>query len=548
MPVPPDGAASGMRSSGRHDRRPTAAIWPMALYALLLLVQIARILRLNGGVFTYTLDDPYIHLAVAEGISRGVYGINPGQFAAPSSSILWPWLLAPFIRLPFAHLVPLIFNAVCGWLTVALFFRIIRAGFRSADTGQDDRPDDRPAAVIAALLIPATNLVGLVLTGMEHSLQVLVATVVIHGWVVMDERARPPWWFLAALVLGPLIRYEMFALTLPALGVLLIRRQWAAAVGTGIVVAGLTGAFSLFLVRHGLEALPTSVTAKSDVFTPGGSLAAALAHFRGQLDVDGRAIPRVAIAMLLLATAVRRSAPLRARHLAACCAVAALGFALGGTGAYGNRYEVFVWVALLLALLYVHAGAVVRFIVDARGPLALTVGLLAVPVLSWNYVREVALSDLGANNIHQQQYQMHRFIADFHRGPVAANDIGCLAYRNEHAVVDLAGIVAPGVWRQRLESEDVRWMDTAARAAGARCAMVYEDWFRGIPVNWVPVAELHLGRRRVSCAGSMVTFFATEAGEAAALREQLRAFGATLPSGVRLEFRGDHQQSSADRF
>jgi len=245
---------------------------------------------------------------------------------------------------------------------------------------------------------------------------------------------------------------------------------------------------------------------------------------------------------------VRRSAPLRARHLAGCCAAATLGFALGGTGAYGNRYEIFVWVALLLALLYVHAGAVARFIVDARGPLALTVGLLAVPVLSWNYVREVALSDLGANNIHQQQYQMHRFVADFHRGPVAANDIGCLAYRNEHAVVDLAGIVAPGIWRQRLESDDVRWMDTAARAAGARCAMVYEDWFRGIPVNWVPVAELHLGRRLVSCAGPTVTFFATGADEATALREQLLAFGATLPSGVRLEIRDESRQPSADRF
>jgi len=246
--------------------------------------------------------------------------------------------------------------------------------------------------------------------------------------------------------------------------------------------------------------------------------------------------------VLLLATVVRRSSPVRARHLAGCCAAAILGFALGGAGTYGNRYEIFVWASSLLALLYIHAGAITGFIRDARWPFALAVGLLAVPLLSWSYVREWAMSDLGAGNIYQQQFQMHRFVTDYHRGPVAANDIGCLAYRNDYPVADLAGIVSAGTWRRRLESDDVQWMDDVARAAGARCAMIYVDWFRGLPTNWVPVGELHLGQRLVSCAGAEVGFFATDAGSAEAIREQLRAFGATLPPGVRLDIRGDDGQ------
>ncbi|HKL20996.1 MAG TPA: hypothetical protein VJ904_04275 [Tichowtungia sp.] len=58
------------------------------------------ILYLNGGVFTYSLDDAYIHLSLAEQIHHGHYGINAGEYSSPSSSVLCPFLLAPFSGLP----------------------------------------------------------------------------------------------------------------------------------------------------------------------------------------------------------------------------------------------------------------------------------------------------------------------------------------------------------------------------------------------------------------------------------------------------------------
>lgn len=42
----------------------------------------------------YTLDDPYIHLSLAENLLRGHYGVNLDEVASPSSSILYPFLLA----------------------------------------------------------------------------------------------------------------------------------------------------------------------------------------------------------------------------------------------------------------------------------------------------------------------------------------------------------------------------------------------------------------------------------------------------------------------
>src|SRR5271163_4367554 len=51
------------------------------------------ILKINHGTFVYTLDDPYIHLALSDQIRHGNYGIYPGVHAAPASSILFPFLL-----------------------------------------------------------------------------------------------------------------------------------------------------------------------------------------------------------------------------------------------------------------------------------------------------------------------------------------------------------------------------------------------------------------------------------------------------------------------
>ena len=55
---------------------------------VIILAEVVALLRLNNGHLVYTLDDPYIHLALAENIIHGHYGVNAGEFSAPSSSIL----------------------------------------------------------------------------------------------------------------------------------------------------------------------------------------------------------------------------------------------------------------------------------------------------------------------------------------------------------------------------------------------------------------------------------------------------------------------------
>src|SRR5687768_15402526 len=71
------------------------------LVLLIILIQ-------NSGGFSYSLDDPYIHLALSENLLRGHYGINPMEFSAPSSSIGYPFLLSGTLLLKLGQFGPLV--------------------------------------------------------------------------------------------------------------------------------------------------------------------------------------------------------------------------------------------------------------------------------------------------------------------------------------------------------------------------------------------------------------------------------------------------------
>ena len=66
--------------------------WPILAYLGLTIAAMVR----SGWNFEYPLDDVYIHLAMASEITRGGYGVNPGEIASAASSALYPMLLTPF--------------------------------------------------------------------------------------------------------------------------------------------------------------------------------------------------------------------------------------------------------------------------------------------------------------------------------------------------------------------------------------------------------------------------------------------------------------------
>ena len=93
----------------------------------------------------YTLDNPYIHLSLAENLLRGHYGVNVDEVASPSSSILYPFLLAGTLAFGLGGIAPLFLNTLgaigVSWLIAGFFLgRIGEIRHRSRVCGGIYRP------------------------------------------------------------------------------------------------------------------------------------------------------------------------------------------------------------------------------------------------------------------------------------------------------------------------------------------------------------------------------------------------------------------------
>jgi hypothetical protein len=254
-----------------------------ALLVLLVIIglELLAILILNDGRLIYSLDDAYIHLALAERIALGHFGINLSEAAAPSSSIIWPFLQLPFLLVKAGDYGPLVINVIAAMATLLIYSRV---GYLALCPCRRTRTKGFLLATIL-LLIPLTNLVGLVFTGMEHSLQLFLSSLVVLGMIEESRDGVVRWWLVAAIILVPLVRYESLALSLPALLYLAMRGHTRLALTGATMMAALILAYSLFLRTLGLNLLPNSLLAKSYILWSGGRVEAILGNLRANIMV-----------------------------------------------------------------------------------------------------------------------------------------------------------------------------------------------------------------------------------------------------------------------
>jgi hypothetical protein len=163
--------------------------------------------------------------------------------------------------------------------------------------------------------------------------------------------------------------------------------------------------------------------------------------------------------------------------------------------------------------------------------------LLLVPcllLLAFPYLQAIYLTPRAASNVYQQQYQMHRFLTDYYRGgAVAVNDLGWVSYRRPPGlyVLDLWGLSSPEASRQTVKDDS--WLDAITRRQGAGLAIVYPDWYEGIPEDWKPLGTMCMMSPKV-LSGRCVVFYSTGVGDTTTLTSELAAFTRTLPPSVQM--------------
>jgi hypothetical protein len=140
---------------------------------------------------------------------------------------------------------------------------------------------------------------------------------------------------------------------------------------------------------------------------------------------------------------------------------------------------------------------------------------------------------MAGRNIHEQQFQLHRFAVDFYRRPVAVNDLGWVSYRNPQYVLDLWGLGSEAARQARLITHQPGWIDDLTRRHDVGVAMIYPSWFDGqIPQGWRLLARLHSAHPHVSSALDDVSIYATSDSAVPDALQALRQFASSTSRSV----------------
>ena len=480
-------------------------VWASILVTLAFFATLEGLaMKATGGVFEYPLDDVYIHLAMAEGLWSGTYGVNPGEHAAAASSALYPVLLPPIISPDFQRLLPLFWNVVglvlSAWLWAEL---LLAAGFGKGTL----RPMGLFLAALGptALLVPATAFLG-----MEHSLHAAASLAIVLG-LLRHLQGHRSWPLLfAGLFFAPLLRYEGLGLALLASGALWATGARRAAVLGALVAVVPLALFTGYLVSLDLGALPSSIISKqAHGLDPGaGAASKLLSKFAQNLNSAGGAL--ILIFSLGAGIVWGANATVRKGRLgwfALVIAGAGISHLMFARIGWMNRYEHYV--------LFVSAGGFLVLLAQAPGrrsswivtPVALLTALIPAAVYLPDTLRNFPFA---ARTILLQQDQMSRFAKEFLRAPVAVNDLGKVSWNNENYVLDLWGLASVEALHLRLAPAPTGWADALVKQHAVPVAMIYDDWLQdAVGENWVRLGTLSLKSYYLVLGGAEVAFYST---------------------------------------
>ena len=503
----------------------------------------------------YSLDDPYIHMAMARNlVEHGVWGVTRYEFSSSSSSPLWVLLLATgYLVIGVRDFLPLLLVLAAASLALIVADRICR------EQGIGQR--QRTVVLLAVLFF--TPLVPLVMTGMEHGLQIVVDLAFIHGAVCLlsqDRRAAwPPWrpgrgrrdpvlqlWLCAPLVTA--VRYEGAFLIAVVCGLLLLRRQWRPLVALALLGLLPIALYAVIALTQGWPPLPNSILAKAGLPSD-GSAAEIFAYLRHGLVVlrfhpDLLVMITAALALFIHRHGRRGAWAAGQLWLLIFAATALLHVQFAQVGA-DLRYEGYLLALGVVAIGLTAGGPLSRLASGLRagaerrltsGALVLLVVCLLAPLLP-RATSAVSDTPRAMRNIFQQQYQMGLFLRDYYQGQaVVANDIGAINYLADIRLVDVVGLASEEVLRRRYDGScDAALIDSLARQQEAVVAVMYADWFvqqyGPLPAHWWPVASWTIPDN-IACARAKVDFVGLGAAATDTLRQNLEAFAPRLPAAV----------------
>ena len=523
--------------------------WAVGSYVVVTMGLLALGLRRTHGKFIYVIDDPAIHLSVAQDLIRhGTWGVTPHHFQSASSSPVWTVLLAVFMGMfPFARdYLPLALNAVAGiWL------------LRIVDRNQGFlRPSVRRPLHLLATFVMVTfvlYLPGLALTGMEHTLHaalVLAAVVLFHRQSTGQRLYWPRWAPYALIAVATLTRFETPMLALGIGSALLAQSvarwspgdspiPWRSRLPMVVGVGAASGVplllFAAFNKAMGQGFLPNSVLAKSqftgvDAVNPFGFQNIALRFAQDPL------IPVLTFVALAYLAFCRPGKNRNVFPAVTMVVATALHMTFASVGWF-ERYQIY----LVILGVYTSFSILAELAAGLPHPSAMTMrtGVAALVCLTaflapWKWYN-LHYAPLAINDTYRQRYQAARFLERYYDGqPIATGELGYISLYHKGPVTDLLGLGDYEVLRRRQTGRDKKEdLAQLSRQRGFKVVAVYPATVESrIPDNWIAVGTWTLAGRTTSAFSRDFWFYATTPDAVRPLEAHLREYAKELPESV----------------
>ncbi|MEQ8676132.1 MAG: hypothetical protein RLP44_22805 [Aggregatilineales bacterium] len=528
------------------------------IVSLIFLVSMIALVRdsqaLNDGKLIYGLDDAYIHMSIARNfVEHGVWGITQYDFSSTTSSPLWTGLLALIYAFTGVHEnLPLILNLIFG---IGAIFAANRLLMRF------ETPALYRLVLLLALII-LTPFNTLVLIGMEHVLQILMAILLVDEFFRImgaDEKAFRVSDGVRLGVLSALTamtRYEDLLLIGVLCLLFLLKGRWRLMLITGISASVPIIIYGMIAMSNGWDFLPTSLTIKSGAMS---YLRNATWQGRYQfLVVDTYKIfanQHILSLMLLSAMGAflyiyEKSRDLWDKRLIllviyALTTLMSVRFVSWPDPGTFSRYEAYL-VALSLIFIPAALGFALPHRLTRKLIPALVVGLILLAfVLNDIYQRYDDISFrqpvvTATTEIYRQQVQMGRFLAEhYNDSNIATNDIGAVTFFTDIHNVDIWGLGTIEVARAKNDNiySTARLAEIVAEN-DTQIAVIYSVWmdgYGGLPDDWILVEQWVMENPPVILGYHTVSFYALNAEAVPDLRANLDLFAPSLPDGVRRE-------------
>ncbi|MGV7216973.1 hypothetical protein [Bradyrhizobium sp. UFLA05-112] len=507
-------------------------------------VQIALVFIVTGGHFAYSLEAPYTHLALADQIALGNYGLFAGEHSAPSSTIIFPFLLSALRFLGLGALLPLLVNVASTVATGVLAVRLAKECQIPLA-----RLSTQYLFVLAAVIAVALNLPGLALTGLEHSLHVAMSVAYLLGLVRFVRYGRCDWWWFVCIIVQPIIRFEAAGMLVADTLIFIAFRRYGYALAILAIGVLLVAGYSAFLHLLGLPLLPSSILARSDwssaaVADHSGLVAVGVAlakNVYSNLNSFGAAqiLAGIALGVVWLGGVMRelqcrpitKSDQVKLATLAFITFVSLAQITGGKLGWVPHRYEIYVLVLNVCGLAIIFGEALSKWCTNAswRG---VAIFCAALTMIFAGYATQFAFAIHLARSEYLGGAQLHRFVTDFYRKPVAVNQLGYVNYGNSQYVLDLSGLGSESARIARMTEHSLDWMDVLMERHGIGLAIMTPGM---VPQHWIKIATLSRNGSSTENSDSGFVFFARKADDVAEIVQALDKFESTLPKGVQLK-------------